>query len=75
MGREISAAAVCSQTFGKPSLGTRGYSADAVDRYLHVIAPSSETTAANTGPPQARPGQTRASECQVGAANTTMLSE
>jgi hypothetical protein len=37
--------------------------------------PSSETTAANTGHPQARPGEIRASECQVGVANTTMLCE
>jgi len=37
--------------------------------------PSSETTAANTGHPQARPGEIRGSECQVGVANTTMLCE
>ena len=38
MGREISAEAVRKQTFGKPSLGKRGYSADEVDGYLQVIA-------------------------------------
>jgi DivIVA domain-containing protein len=38
MGREISAEAVRKQTFGKPPLGTRGYSEDEVDRYLQVIS-------------------------------------
>ena len=38
MGREISAAAVRNQSFGKPPLGKRGYDEDEVDRYLQVIA-------------------------------------
>ena len=37
-GREFSAETVRNQSFGKPSLGKRGYSADEVDRYLQVIA-------------------------------------